>query len=73
MTDHKKPGWAFWAVVLVVVLVGYPLSLGPVNWLYMRGWISQPALDTIDYIYTPLDRDTMPEWYWNYVAWCAGY
>jgi hypothetical protein len=29
MTDRKKPGVAFWAtVVVVVVLVGYPLSMG---------------------------------------------
>ena len=31
---RKKPGVAFWAtVVLVVALVGYPLSLGPACWL----------------------------------------
>jgi hypothetical protein len=30
MTSHRKPGVAFWAtVVLVVALVGYPLSFGP--------------------------------------------
>ena len=30
MTDRKKPGVAFWAtVVVVVVLVAYPLSFGP--------------------------------------------
>jgi hypothetical protein len=29
-TDRKKPGVAFWAiVVLVMVLAGYPLSFGP--------------------------------------------
>ena len=34
MTDHKKPGVAFWATVVVVVaLVVYPLSAGPVVWL----------------------------------------
>ena len=39
-SDRKKPGWAFWATVtLVVVLVGYPLSLGPVIWLASRGYL----------------------------------
>ena len=34
MTDPKKPGVAFWATVVVVtVLVGYPLSLGPACWI----------------------------------------
>ena len=37
MTDRKKPGVAFWATVaLVVVLVGYPLSLGPACWINER-------------------------------------
>ena len=37
MTDRKKPGVAFWAtVVLVVVLVGYPLSFGPACWITSR-------------------------------------
>jgi hypothetical protein len=32
--DHKKPGVAFWTtVVVVVMLVVYPLSLGPVCWI----------------------------------------
>jgi hypothetical protein len=36
--DRKKPGVAFWAtVVVVVVLVAYPLSLFPIAWLENRG------------------------------------
>ena len=39
-SDRKKPGVAFWAsVVLVVALVGYPLSFGPAVWLAARGVI----------------------------------
>ena len=35
--DRKRPGVAFWAtVVLVVALVGYPLSFGPSCWLAVR-------------------------------------
>src|SRR5258708_36081271 len=28
MTDHKKPGAAFWATVVLVVALAYPLSFG---------------------------------------------
>jgi len=36
-TDRKKPGMAFWAtVVVVVVLVAYPLSFGPACWWFSR-------------------------------------
>jgi hypothetical protein len=54
-SDRKKPGVAFWAtVVLVVVLVGYPLSFGPAAWLAIRtgnlklvqGWFWAP-LETV--------------------------
>ena len=34
MDSGKKPGVAFWAtVVVVVVLVAYPLSFGPACWI----------------------------------------
>jgi len=37
MTDRKKTGWAFWtAAIVVVALVGYPLSFGPACWLVSR-------------------------------------
>jgi hypothetical protein len=37
MTDRKKPGVAFLAtVVLVVLLVAYPLSFGPACWVNSR-------------------------------------
>src|SRR5258708_7783125 len=39
MTDRKKPGWKFWAsVVLAVVLVAYPLSFGPACWIASRSF-----------------------------------
>jgi hypothetical protein len=30
MTDRKKPGMAFWATVVLVAALAYPLSIGPV-------------------------------------------
>jgi hypothetical protein len=35
MTDRKKPGVAFWASVVVAVLI-YPLSFGPACWICTR-------------------------------------
>jgi len=55
-SDRKKPGVAFWATVgLVVVLVGYPLSMGPAQfWLVPKShnvnWINS----TIHTVYAPL-------------------
>ncbi len=40
MADRKKPGVAFWATVVVVVVLVYPLSFGPACWLARRGRIS---------------------------------
>jgi hypothetical protein len=54
MTDRKKPGVAFWATVaLVVVLVGYPLSIGPWFWVVTTGRIPI-SLIWIDHAYDPL-------------------
>ena len=48
MTSPKKPGVAFWAMVVVVaVLVAYPLSFGPACWINRRTGIGGPVLATI--------------------------
>jgi hypothetical protein len=49
MSDNrKKPGWAFWAVVVVVVmLVVYPLSIGPACWISSRTSIGATAASVI--------------------------
>ena len=71
MTDRKKPGVAFWATVVVVVaLVGYPLSWGPVLYLEMSGWIS-PSL--IGRFYAPVGWLLLgpgkPKWFLAYLTW----
>jgi hypothetical protein len=65
MNEGSKPGIAFWAtVVIVVVLVAYPLSFGPACW-----WFSKPEFKP-DFskgsVYTStLLRDMMPpRMYW---------
>ena len=48
MTDRKKPGVAVWvAVVLVLVLVGYPLSFGPACWITSHTEIGAGILPTL--------------------------
>ena len=54
MTDRKKPGVAFWATVVLVALVGYPLSMGPAWWLWHK--LDLPAWVTVgmDWVYEPV-------------------
>jgi hypothetical protein len=74
MTDRKKPGVAFWATVVVVVaIVGYPLSLFPIMWLDHRDMISKSTpLDTILWVYcAPVSwlRTDGPDWIDDAVDW----
>jgi hypothetical protein len=43
MTSHKKPGVAFWATVVVVVVLLYVASFGPACWLNERGFVGMAA------------------------------
>jgi hypothetical protein len=54
--DRKKPGVAFWAtVVVVVVLIGYPVSIGPAAWLNDHWEIQGWAYLALNRFYLPLD------------------
>jgi hypothetical protein len=63
-----------WALALAIMLCCYPLSLGPIAWLYERNLIPEriePALETcyqpLDWMYTsgpPFVR-TACDWYLN--------
>jgi hypothetical protein len=73
VTDHKNPGVAFWAtLVMLALLVAYPLSIGPLTRLY---WVTfdQPAwLKAVaDPVYAPMHwaYANGPEWYQNAIAW----
>jgi hypothetical protein len=50
-SDRKKPGVAFWATVVVVVLLAYPISFGPACWISSQTGF---ALRALPIIYRPL-------------------
>jgi hypothetical protein len=55
MTDRNKAGVALWAtVVMVVVLAGYPLSIGPLIWAGSHGWVSEWMEQSLICFYWPL-------------------
>jgi hypothetical protein len=54
--DCKKPTAGFWiAVALVAVLLGYPLSEGPVLWLQVSGILPNWLHAAANRFYFPLD------------------
>jgi hypothetical protein len=60
--SRKKPGVAFWATVLVVAGLAYPLSVGPACWASSRIGI---GTDLVSIVYKPLFANRLP-----YVADC---
>ena len=63
MTSRKQPGVAFWAtVVVVVVLVGYLLSFGPACW-WLKNTETDPSGVTVN---------IAPRMYWP-IGWLAEY
>ena len=59
----RRGWWALWAVVLLtVVAVGYPLSLGPALW--MRRVAGFPSNHLINIVYRPVGfvRGRSPDW-----------
>lgn len=56
MTDRKHPTVAFWITVnLVVVLVGYPLSIGPWSGLIHRGLMPERVRLVTPPVYVPAE------------------
>jgi len=55
MTSRKHPSTAIWTtVVLVAVLVAYPLSVGPVDWLVLHGYLPEWAWRPFTTFYSPV-------------------
>ena len=54
-SDRKHPTAAFWiTVALVVVMAGYPLSIGPVQWLVGHGFVPIRIVPTLTRLYSPI-------------------
>jgi len=82
MTERNRKRWprVLTGLFLAVMLaVHYPLSMGPVGWLYQHGLVPEPILPVGNYLYAPIVRlsvetdffDTNPvgRAYWRYVQW----
>ena len=69
-SGRKKPTAGFWiTVALVAVLLGYPLSFGPVCWMLRpaNGSDARPLVA----VYKPLISATRyPRWQWSRDAIC---
>jgi hypothetical protein len=72
-SDRKKPGVAFWATVVVVaVLIGYPLSAGPIAYLETRDLLPSQVTKVIELFYWPLNwifdhsPESVREAMWSY-------
>ena len=51
---NRKEPWAKWTLmVMAIVLVGYPLSSGPADWLLVHGYTSKPVDDAMKKFYAP--------------------
>jgi hypothetical protein len=73
-SDRKQPGAAFWAtVVVVVVLLGYPLSFGPACWITSHVHPGNDFINRVPWIgrfYWPI---LVLAWHveaaWDFVMW----
>lgn len=72
MEDKRKPKrWLLWLVVGLTVLVAYPLSYGPYNWLYDSPLIPGPVHACLDWFYSPLGWVLLsgPKWASDPLLW----
>jgi hypothetical protein len=76
--EREKPGVAFWAaVVIAVVLIGYPLSLLPLAWLDSRDMIpeQESIIGVIVWMYCAPARwlvQNGPAWIGDSYDWAFG-
>ena len=69
---NQKPGVAFWATVVMVGLVLYALSMGPMHWMFHRLGAPTWLWDLSHFIYDPLwlahfyGPDSLYQWFIEY-------
>ena len=58
---NRRERWAKWtAVGLAVILVAYPMSLGPMTGLVSRGLVSRQTTRVVQNVFTPLQYVAAP-------------
>jgi hypothetical protein len=73
--DRKKPGVAYWATVVLVVVMLYVASFGPACWLADKGFVSGRK---IEHAYRPIVAwmlsPSLPlhSLISRYAVWCGG-
>lgn len=68
-SEVGRPIWKTvrrWAAVILLLAIGYPLSLGPVFYCLGRGWIP-PSLVPLDTFYWPIKKavNAASAWQWS--------
>jgi len=78
---RSRPGRHFFIIAPLVLLLAYPLSVGPLNWLMTRELLPGWAMVPLTLIYLPLNLVTsnFPDseawyaklWFWYVDLWSA--
>jgi hypothetical protein len=73
MADRKKPGVAFWATVVLVVMVAYIASVAPAQYLAAHRILPAWSIDVGQWLYLPLALLPAPinGWLERYADWFA--
>jgi hypothetical protein len=74
MTDRKKPGVAFWATLMVVVMLVYALALGPACWISSHlgdGRFVSAMYQPVFRLWWNDDGPDWNDWLHRYVRWGA--
>ncbi|HEY3965718.1 MAG TPA: hypothetical protein VGM05_14265 [Planctomycetaceae bacterium] len=51
---NRRERWAKWTAAMLLVVLSYPVSVGPVSWISAHGWISVKVSAMLHSFYAPL-------------------
>src|SRR5262245_55764242 len=71
MTSRRQPSAAFWATVVALGVLAYPLSFGPACWILSRVDAPERVRDMHSDFYYPITRSAMdgPSWLQGPLIW----
>jgi hypothetical protein len=71
MTDRRKPGLAFWATVVLVMVLAYVASFGAARWLAGNGLLPGWLLGPLNAFYMPFSWGYRhgPQWLSDAIRW----